>query len=51
MEPAGALDTQVPSSGDTGCASSNPVFTVTLEVSHQPLVFSDYGCGVTDVTA
>jgi hypothetical protein len=46
-----ALDTQLPNSTDTGCGSSNPVLTVTFEVSHQPLVFSDYGCGVIDVTA
>ena len=37
--------------GDPACAGSDPVYTVTFEVSHQPLVFRDYGCGVIDVTA
>ena len=36
---------------DPACAGSDPVYTVTFEVSHQPLVFRDYGCGVIDVTA
>jgi len=36
---------------DPACTGSDPVYTVTFEVSHQPLVFRDYGCGVIDVTA
>jgi hypothetical protein len=45
-----ALYTQGPDMTDTGCATSTPIYTVTFEVSHQPLVFSDYGCGSIDVT-
>jgi hypothetical protein len=47
-----ALDTQLSDAvGDPECTGSDPVYTVTFEVSHQPLVFRDYGCGVIDVTA
>jgi hypothetical protein len=46
-----ALDTQLPEMTDTDCATSNPVYTVTFEVAHQPLVFKDYGCGFIAVTA
>jgi len=45
-----ALDTQLPEMTDTGCATSNPLYTVTFEVSHQPLEFRDYGCGSIAVT-
>jgi hypothetical protein len=46
-----ALDTQLPSVSDTNCPTSNPDYIVTFEVSHQPLVFKDDGCGDTEVTA
>ncbi len=46
-----ALYTQGSDITDSGCATSNPVYTVTFEVSHQPLVFTDYGCGFIAVTA
>jgi hypothetical protein len=46
-----ALYTQGPDMTDTGCATSTPIYTVTFEVSHQPVVFSDYGCGSIAVTA
>ena len=46
-----ALYTQGSDTIDTGCATSTPVYTVSFEVSHQRLVFSDYGCGAIEVTA
>jgi len=46
-----ALYTQGSDITDTGCVTSNPVYTVAFEVSHQPLVFTDYGCGFIAVTA
>ena len=49
-----ALDTQLSDVivvDDPACTGNDPVYTVTFEVSHQPLEFRDYGCGVIDVTA
>jgi hypothetical protein len=45
-----AFDALLPGSGGPDCPASNPDVTVTFEVSHQPLVFADDGCGFTEVT-
>jgi hypothetical protein len=44
-----AFDAVLPGSGGPDCPASNPDVTVTFEVSHQPLVFKDDGCGSTEV--
>jgi hypothetical protein len=46
-----AFDALLPGAGGPDCPTSNPDFTVTFEVSHQPLIFADDGCGSTEVTA